>query len=176
MDVPIAGTGCESGPVRTGTGTRPLLSAPVELWTVFEEAVPLDSTRQPCSVSGVFGDGGDILRWCWFTSSEETDVGNGYVPRFVTKGTRALLVVFGEFMSRVICAMLKFVEGDLFLALGLPLFVVAGLGCLFSTSVSIGLLLFPFCVSGLELTRLSIVKGDDLFLPAGGVALRVGVR
>lgn len=79
-------------------------------------------------------------------------------------------------MSRVICAMLKFVEDDLFLALGLPLLLVAGLGCLFSTSVSLGLLLFPFCVSGLELTRLSIVKGEDLFLPVGGVALRDGVR
>ena len=74
-----------------------------------------------------------------------------------------------KFMSRVICAMLKFVEGDLFL-------VVAGLGCLFSTSVPFGLLLFPLWVSGLELTRLSIVKGEDLFLPVGGVALRVGVR
>ena len=72
--------------------------------------------------------------------------------------------------------MLKFVDGDLFLALGLPLLAVAGLGCLFSTSVPFGLLLFPVCVSGLELTRLSMVKGEDLFLPAGGVALRVGVR
>ena len=78
-------------------------------------------------------------------------------------------------MSRVICAMLKFVEGDLFLALGLPLLDVAGLGCLFSTSVPFGLLFFPICVSGFELTRLSIVKGEDLFLPVGGVALRVGV-
>lgn len=63
MGVPIAGRECESGPVRTGTGTRPLLSAPVELWAEFEEAAPLDSTRQPCSISGVFCDGGDILRW-----------------------------------------------------------------------------------------------------------------
>ena len=81
-----------------------------------------------------------------------------------------------KFISRVICAMLKFVEGDLFLAFGLPLLVAAGLGCLFSTSFPFGLLLFPLWVSGLELTRLSIVKGEDLFLPVGGVALRVGVR
>lgn len=81
-----------------------------------------------------------------------------------------------KFISRVICAMLKFVEGDLFLAFGLPLLVVAGLGCLFSTSVSFGLLLFPVWLSGLELTRLSIVNGEDLFLPVGGVTLRVGVR
>lgn len=104
------------------------------------------------------------------------------MPGLVTKGMRVLLDMFGEFMSRdefmsrVICAMLKFVEGDLFLALGLPLLVVAGLGCLFSTSLPFGLLLFPVWVSGVELTRLSIVKGEDLFLPVGEVALRVRVR
>lgn len=81
-----------------------------------------------------------------------------------------------EFMSRVMCAILKFVDGDLFLALGLPLPVVAGLGFPFSTSVPFGLFLLPVCVSGLELTRLSMVKGEDLFLPVGGVGVRVGVR
>lgn len=77
MGVLTAGAECESGPVRTGTGTRPLLSAPVELWAMFEGAMSLDSTRQPCSGGDNFGDDGDILRWCWFTSSEKTDVGNG---------------------------------------------------------------------------------------------------
>lgn len=79
-------------------------------------------------------------------------------------------------MSRVICAMLKFVEGDLFLPLGLLLLVDTGLGCLLSTSASPGLLLLFVCVSGLELTRLSIVNGEVLFLLVGGVALRAGVR
>ena len=79
-------------------------------------------------------------------------------------------------MSRVICAMLKFVEGDLFLPFGLFLLVDTGLGCLLSTSASPGLLFFSVCVSGLELTRLSMVKGEFLFFPVGGVALRVGVR
>lgn len=65
MVVLTVDTECESGPVRTGTGTRPLLSAPVELWAVFEAAMPLDSTRHVCSVSGGdnFCDDGDILRW-----------------------------------------------------------------------------------------------------------------
>lgn len=72
------------------------------------------------------------------------------------------------------CAMLKFVEGDLFLALGLLRLVDAGLGCLLSTTTSSGLLLLlPVCVSGR--TRLSIVNGEVLFLFVGGVALRVGV-
>lgn len=65
MGVLTADTEYESGPVRTGTGTRPLLSAPVELWAVLEVVMPLDSTRQACSVSGGdnFGDNGEILRW-----------------------------------------------------------------------------------------------------------------
>lgn len=79
-------------------------------------------------------------------------------------------------MSRVICAMLKFVEGDLFLPLGLLLLVATGLGCLLSMSASLGLLFLLVCVSGVELTRLSMVNGDVLFLPVGGVALRAGVR
>lgn len=72
-------------------------------------------------------------------------------------------------MSRVIWAILKFVEGDLFPPLGLLRLVV--------TSASGGLLLLiPACDSGLELTMLSIVKGEVRFLLVGGVALRVGVR
>ena len=64
MGVLTAGTECESGPVRTGTGTGPLLSDPVELWAMFEEAMPLDSTRRLCSGGDNFGGGGDIVRWC----------------------------------------------------------------------------------------------------------------
>ena len=77
MGAPTAVTECESGPVRTGTGTRPLLSPPVEL--LFKDASPVNSTRQPFSVPGGdnFGDSGDAFRCCWFTSSEETDVANG---------------------------------------------------------------------------------------------------
>lgn len=72
-------------------------------------------------------------------------------------------------MSRVICAILKFVEGDLFLLLGLLLLVV--------TSASDGLLpLIPVCDSWHELTMLSIVKGEVRFLLVVGVAPRVGVR
>ena len=65
MVVLTADTECESGPVRTGTGTRPLLSVPVEFWAVLEVVMLLDSTRQACSDSGGdnFGDDGDILRW-----------------------------------------------------------------------------------------------------------------
>lgn len=63
MGVLTADTECESGPVRTGTGTRPLLSAPVELWAVLEVVMPLDSTRQACSGGDNFGDDGEILRW-----------------------------------------------------------------------------------------------------------------
>lgn len=64
----------------------------------------------------------------------------------------------------------------MFLPLGLLLLVATGLGCLLSTSASFGLLLLTVCDCGLELTMLSMVNGDVLFLLFGGVALRVGVR
>lgn len=62
MGVSTAVTEYESGPVRTGTGTRPLLSPPVEL--LFKDASPLNSTRQPFSVPGEdnFGDSEDAFR------------------------------------------------------------------------------------------------------------------
>lgn len=65
------------------------------------------------------------------------------------------------------CAILKFVEGDLFFPLGLRLLLAdVGLGRLSPTPASLGLLLF----SGLELTRFSIVNGDVLFFAAAGAS------
>lgn len=79
--------------------------------------VPLDSGFD------ILGSGGDLLRYRLLTSS---GTGAELARGPVTDGlTHLLLAVF---MSRVMCAMLKFVEGDLFLPLGLlPLEMSAGL-------------------------------------------------
>lgn len=68
------------------------------------------------------------------------------------------------------CAILKFVEGDLFFPLGLRLLLADG-GLGFLSPTSPGLLLF----SGFELTRLSIVNGEVLFFAAVGASAVGGV-
>lgn len=68
------------------------------------------------------------------------------------------------------CAILKFVEGDLFFPLGLRLLLADG-GLGFLPPASPGLLLF----SGFELTRFSIVNGEVLFFAAVGASAVGGV-
>lgn len=82
--------------------------------------VPLDSGFD------ILGSGGDRLRYRWPPSSGTgTELARGSVT---DEPMHLLLAVF---MSRVMCAMLKFVEGDLFLPLGLlPLEMSVGLGFL----------------------------------------------
>lgn len=84
------------------------------------------------------------------------------------KGVWDLFVKFDEFMLWVIWVILKFVEGDLFLFLGLfwlvVIFVFGGF-----------LFLIFVCDFGFELMMLLIVKGEVCFLFVGGVVLCVGV-
>ena len=68
------------------------------------------------------------------------------------------------------CAILKFVEGDLFFPLGLRLLLADG-GLEFLSPASPGLLLF----SGFELTRFSMVNGEVLFFAAVGASAVGGV-
>lgn len=68
------------------------------------------------------------------------------------------------------CAILKFVEGDLFFPLGLRLLLADG-GLGFLSPAPPGLLLF----SGFELTRFSIVNGEVLFFAAVGASAVGGV-
>lgn len=114
------------GPQTLARGAKTLcrlstLALPSEVALLSASAAPMPVPFD--SGFDILGSGGDLLRYRLLTSS---GTGAEFARGPVTDGlTHLLLAVF---MSRVMCAMLKFVEGDLFLPLGLlPLEMSAGL-------------------------------------------------